>query len=104
MGSLRLAVMALLLAVPLLIRAHEGGAHASGVVSAVGDDELTITTHDGDKKTFVLTKDTTFVRDGAPASKGDLKVGARAVVHARQVGARLEATSVRFASAAPKRE
>ena len=80
------------------LAAHEGGYDARGVVTSVGPQELTIKTKRGEEK-FVLTPETQFVKDGSPATAGDLKSSDRAVVHAKKRGERLEAFKVQFKSA-----
>ena len=80
------------------LRAHEGGHDVRGTVSSVDSKELTVKTSHGKEK-FVLTSDTEFVKDGAPASAGDLKADDRAVVHSRKKAGHLEAVKVEFKSA-----
>lgn len=77
--------------------AHEGGHDVRGTVSSVDSKELTVKTSHGQEK-FVLTPDTEFVKDGAPASAGDLKADDRAVVHSKKRGGHLEAVKVEFKS------
>jgi len=86
-----------LFAAALPARAHEGGHDARGTVSGVSSGELTLKTKAGEEK-FHLTKDTEFVKDGAPATAADLKQGARAVVHAKKKNGRLEAVKVQISA------
>jgi hypothetical protein len=79
------------------LRAHEGGHDVRGTVGSVDSQELTVKTSHGEEK-FVLTPDTEFVKDGAPASAGDLKPDDRAVVHSKKKGGHLEAVKVEFKS------
>ncbi|MFL5294168.1 MAG: hypothetical protein ACJ79U_21825 [Myxococcales bacterium] len=77
------------------LRAHEGGHDVRGTVSSVDSKELTVKTSHGEEK-FVLGPDTEFVKDGAPATAGDLKRDDRAVVHSKKKGGHLEAVKVEF--------
>ncbi len=79
------------------VAAHEGGHDARGVVTSVGPQELTIKTSHGEK-TFVLTPETQFVKDGSPATAQDLKASDRVVVHAKKKAGSLEAVKVQFKS------
>ena len=56
-----------------------------GVVVSAGSQELTVKTSHGSEN-FVVTPDTEFVKDGAPATAQDLKASARVVVHAKNRG------------------
>ncbi len=58
-----------------------GGGHLKGVVTALGDKQLTVTAEDGDEVLVALDKATRFENDGKPASAKALSVGARVVVH-----------------------
>jgi len=83
---------------PLAARAHEGGHDVRGVIVSVGTDELTIKTSHGEEK-FVLTPETEFVKNGAPATAQDLKQSDRAVVHGKKKAGRMEAIKVQFSPA-----
>jgi hypothetical protein len=86
------------------VAAHEGGHDARGVVTSVGPQELSIKTNHGEEM-FVLTPQTEFVKDGAPATAQDLKASERVVVHAKKNAGRLEAVKVQFKSPArPKKQ
>jgi len=77
------------------LAAHEGGHDVRGTVSSVGADQLTVKTSQGEEK-FILTAETEFVKDGAPATAKDLKPADRAVVHSKKKAGRLEAVKVEF--------
>ena len=89
--------------VPVAARAHEGGHDVRGVVVSAGAQELTVKTSRGSEK-FVVTADTEFVKDGAPATAQDLKASARVVVHAKRRSGRMEAVKVEFSSALSPRK
>jgi Domain of unknown function (DUF5666) len=76
--------------------AHEGGMDARGVVKRISDGGLTITTKGGEKS-FALTPQTRFIAGKRPATRAELKVGDRVVVHAKRDGPRPEAIEVRGA-------
>ena len=92
---MRSILLALALSMPLAGRAHEGGHDVRGVIASVGADELTIKTSHGEEK-FVLTPETEFVKNGAPATAQDLKQSDRAVVHGKKKAGRMEAIKVQF--------
>ncbi len=75
--------------------AHEGGIDARGTVSGIDDERITLKTDSGTEQAFALTANTEFVKGKAPAARGDVAPGMRAVVHARRAGDRLEARLVR---------
>jgi hypothetical protein len=90
--------------VPAAAGAHEGGHDVRGVVVSVSREDLTVKTRQGSEK-FVLTAETEFVKNGAPATAGDLKASDRVVVHAKKKGSRMEAVKVQFAPAVgPKKQ
>jgi hypothetical protein len=90
--------------IPLAAGAHEGGHDVRGVLVSVSREDLTVKTSHGSEK-FVLTPQTEFVKNGAPATSEELKVSDRVVVHAKKKGGRIEAVKVEFAAAAdPKKK
>jgi|SRR5438874_1061224 len=91
-------------AIPLASGAHEGGHDVRGVVVSVSGADLTVKTSHGSEK-FVLTPETEYVKDGAPATSDDLKTSDRVVVHGKKKGSRMEAVKVQFTSTAgPKKQ
>src|SRR5205823_3680550 len=86
-------------AIPLASGAHEGGHDVRGVVVSVSGADLTVKTSHGSEK-FVLTPETEYVKDGAPATSDDLKTSDRVVVHGKKKGSRMEAVKVQFTSTA----
>ncbi|TMB36307.1 MAG: hypothetical protein E6J58_13930, partial [Deltaproteobacteria bacterium] len=75
-----------------------------GVVVSVSGADLTVKTSHGSEK-FVLTPETEYVKDGAPATSDDLKTSDRVVVHGKKKGSRMEAVKVQFTSTAgPKKQ
>jgi len=91
-------------AIPLASGAHEGGHDVRGVVVSVSGADLTVKTSHGSEK-FVLTPETQFVKNGAPATAEDLQTSGRVVVHGKKKSGRMEAVKVEFASPpAPKKK
>ena len=85
------------------VAAHEGGHDARGIVTSVGSEALSIKTNRGEES-FLLTPQTEFVKDGAPATAQDVKALDRVVVHAKKNAGRLEAVKVQFKSPARPKE
>ncbi len=80
--------------------AHEGGVHARGVVKEASRERIVLTTTGGELFTAAMGPATRILRGGQVVGAEEIHVGARAVVHARQVGERLEATEVKLADPA----
>jgi len=74
---------------------HEGGVDLRGVVVSADEGHVTVRGADGKEQRFVLTPKTRVLVEGRAATPVDLALGQRAVVHARKMGGRLEAESVR---------
>ena len=91
-------VMAIALGAGPSSAAHEGGVDAKGIVVEVASERITVEA-EGKKQSFAITRDTKVVRDGKPAAASQLAPGDRAVVHGRERGGKLEATSIRAAAA-----
>jgi hypothetical protein len=74
----------LFLSLPLrtmLLSAHEGHEHnVMGKVLAVDDKRIEIETTEGKRVTGVLSAQTKYSRDKAPATRTDVKVGERVVI------------------------
>lgn len=76
--------------------AHEGGVHARGAVKEASKDHIVLALPDGNALTVAVSAGTRFVRAGKVVRVGDVRVGERAVVHAKKVEGQLEATEVRL--------
>jgi hypothetical protein len=76
--------------------AHEGGLHARGVVKEASKERIVLTTTAGKLFTAAMSRGTRVVRSGQVVGVEEIRVGDRAVVHARQDGERLEATEVKL--------
>ena len=64
-----------------------------GVVAAVDSDAKTITLKDNDK-TFYVTSQTRFTKDGPPATLADITVGENVSVRAKNVDGKMQISSV----------
>jgi hypothetical protein len=91
----------LLICTSVLLHAHGGMIHVMGTVVGLTDTSVTVET--ADKKTVEVSfTDTTSFMDGSkPATRKELKVGDRVVIHAAKVKDSLQAHEVRFSQAAP---
>lgn len=92
-----LAALLAALAAPRLPRAHEGGIDARGTVAEIGPTAIVVRTADGKSKRFAVGARTEVRRGSAPATLADVRVGERAVVHAREGASGPEAFSIRLA-------
>lgn len=73
--------LASLLAVASAALGHEGHRHeAMGTVTMVHEDHLMVTTIDDERKTFVLSGSTKFVRGENETTRDDVATGERVVV------------------------
>jgi hypothetical protein len=92
-----LAVAAALATAPALARAHEKGGRAMGVVESVTASRIAIKTSDGHVVEFELTPETRFSQGNTTVPAGNVRVGARAVVHGARNGDALRAIDVKLA-------
>jgi hypothetical protein len=93
----RTLITALLIAtVSLTAHAHGGMIHVMGTVTALTDSTITVTTTDKRSVEVVLTETTTYENGTKPATRKELKVGDRVVIHAVKVKDALQAHEVRF--------
>lgn len=79
----RSAVVAMvaLLAGAGAVVAHEGHAHkVMGTVTALDAARIEVDTKEGKKESFVLTKDTKYLKGKLAAAASDVRVGARVVL------------------------
>ena len=69
-----------------------------GKVTAISDNSIAVETGAKEPKTVTvaITAQTQFVKSGTAASVKDLKVGDRVVIHAKENGKELVATTVSF--------
>ena len=101
------AAMAVFLGATPVVRAQDAGASTNsaptaakprakatkGVVATVDNDAKTITLKDNDK-TFYVTSQTRFTKDGQPATLADITVGESVSVRAKNVDGKMQISSV----------
>jgi hypothetical protein len=75
--------------------------HVMGTVTAMTGNSVTVETTDKKTVEVHLVDTTTFFNGSKPASRTDVKVGDRVVIHAANVKDSLQAHEVRFSPAAP---
>ena len=93
----RTLIAALLIsAVSLIAYAHGNMIHVMGTVTALTDKTVTVSTTDKKTIEVLLTETTTYENGTKPATRKDLKVGDRVVIHAVKVKDALQAHDVRF--------
>jgi hypothetical protein len=89
-----LAVTSAVFLFATLAFAHGNEQHVIGTITAINGDVITIQTVDKQTKVVNLSGNTKFTKSGAAASRDDLKVGDRVVIHAQKEGDKLVAHSV----------
>lgn len=62
--------------------AHGNEQHVMGTVTKVSDESATVETKTKSTVEVMITSDTKFSKNGAPAAPGDLHIGDRVVIHA----------------------
>jgi hypothetical protein len=62
--------------------AHGNEQHVMGTVIKVSDESVTVETNTKATVEVMITSDTKFSKNGAPAAPSDLHVGDRVVIHA----------------------
>lgn len=96
-ATLHLALLAML-AIPAVALAHGTGVHARGTIKEVMPDRVVLTGK-GPDQAFAVDASTRILRGDGSVRIEDVRVGERAVVHARRDGERLRATEIRLAPA-----
>lgn len=95
----RTLIAALLIStVSLIAYAHGGMIHVMGIVTGLTDKTVTVSTTDKKSIEVLLTETTTYENGAKPATRKDLKVGDRVVIHAVKVKDALQAHDVRFSA------
>jgi hypothetical protein len=79
-----------------VLYAHGNEKHVMGKVKAIAADSISVETESHHTQAVRITSQTRFVRAGKASGVGDLKVGDRVVIHAKQLGDWLEATEVKW--------
>jgi len=81
--SLIIAALALMLG-SAVTYAHNGVEHIMGTVTALTDSSVTVETVRHTSATVLIDPTTKFSKDGAEASRKDLKVGDRVAIDAKE--------------------
>jgi hypothetical protein len=80
--------------------AHGGEEHVIGTVTKVAQDSITVKTTANKTVTVGVAPETKFIKSKAAAKIGDLSVGNRVVIHAKEITeGKLVADTVEFAAA-----
>jgi len=79
-----------------VVWAHGNEKHVMGEVKAIAADSISVETTSHQTQAVRITSQTRFVRAGKASGMGELKVGDRVVIHAKQSGDWLEATEVNW--------
>jgi hypothetical protein len=80
--------------------AHGGEEHVIGTVTKVAQDSITVKTTANKTVTVTVAPETKFIKSKAAAKIGDLSVGNRVVIHAKEIAeGKLVADTVEFAAA-----
>lgn len=95
-------ILMLLLFLSSAALAHGGMEHVMGIVSAVSDHSITVTTTVGDSKEVSVNGSTKFVRGQEVVGLSDVHVGDRVVIHAAKHGEKLDAAQVQLGTAKGK--
>jgi hypothetical protein len=84
---------------PAIATAHGGEEHVIGTVASISDTSVTVKTTAGKMVEVAFDANSTFARAKQPIQKGDIKVGDRVVIHAREVNEKLFAHTVEVGAA-----
>jgi hypothetical protein len=94
---LRLSVLAMGLSfLSTIVLAHGDQQHVMGTVTKVDAGSISVKTRTGDEKVVLVLPTTKFVKGTAVATRQDLRVGDRVVIHAKPEGNMLQATEVKI--------
>ena len=91
-----LAVGSAVLLLAVLAMAHGNEQHVMGTIIAISGDSITVQTMDKQSKVVYLNDKTKVTKSGSAASRNDLKVGDRVVIHAGKEGDKLMAHTIAF--------
>ena len=94
------AALALALAIPVAVRAHEGHTHkVMGTVSSLKGDHLEVKTTDGKTVMVMLDKKTTITRGTAKLDSTALKAGERVSIDAVEEKEMMMAQTIKLGTA-----
>ena len=84
------------LSLSLLAVAHGDMEHVFGTVMKITDESLEVKLRDGTIKNVIVDDGTKFMKGNSPATKNDVVVGSRVVIHAHKHGDSLHAAEVKI--------
>lgn len=88
---------ALVAILPRTAPAHEGHAHkVMGTVVSIDAAQIQVETKEGKKATYLLTKETKFLREKASATLTDVKVGSRVVLSVVEKAGKTTVTEIQL--------
>ena len=90
----KLAIGSAVLLIAMLAFAHGNEQHVMGTITAISGDSITVQTMEKQSKVVYLNDKTKFTKSGAVATRDELKVGDRVVIHAGKEGDKLVAHTV----------
>ena len=97
-GAFLLALFLLLASVQMAF-GHEGSEHVMGTVAKVSAQSVMVNTTGKKTVEVGLTAKTTYTRDKKKVTAGDMKVGDRVMIEAKEVNEKLVADSVQLGTA-----
>jgi hypothetical protein len=89
-----LAVGSVVFLFAVLAFAHGNEQHVIGTITAISGDAVTVQTVTKQSTVVYLSGNTKFTKSGAAATRDELKVGDRLVIHAQKEGDKLMAHTV----------
>ena len=96
--SLALIVVTAILSFPLVVEAHGSATHVLGTVTKTANDKVTVKTPKGEIVIIYFRNDTIFQQNGVTSADARPKVGNRLIVEAANIGGKLVAVEVKFAT------
>jgi hypothetical protein len=91
--------VALVVTLGLSAFAHDGNEHVRGVVTAIGENSITLETPAKESVTVNFDSSTKFEKAGVKAEVKDLNVGERVVIDIHRKDGKMHGSLVRFGSA-----
>jgi ribosomal protein S1 len=101
-SQIKTLAVVLVLAAATAALAHDGGTHVKGVVTAIGENTITIQTPDKQTKVIAFDENTKFQKANAAVTVKDLQVGSRVVIDVHEIENKLHAGVVRIGAAKRK--
>jgi Domain of unknown function (DUF5666) len=90
-----IGIITLVLLGVTLLFAHGDEKHVMGTITKATDSSVTVKDMHGKSVDVAITSTTTLIKNGKAVTAKDIQEGDRVVVHAKQNGNKLEATTVK---------